>query len=399
MIQADAQGVLAGTFTVPAGVPAGAKQVSFVGAGGSRGDGTFVGQGEQVIETRQMLTQVVETRFDPLAQTFTLNGNTQIGGVDLWVMAKGASPLVVQIRETTTGFPNQVVLAEARMQPADIVTTGYTRFAFPVPVALRGGAEYALVLLCNDADTAVSIAELGKWDAGNGRWVTSQPYQVGVLLSSSNASTWTAHQDRDLAFRLLACNFTETTHTFALGSVAVANATDLMLLALAETPAADTRVEYQLGLPGGETIKVADGQPVQLQAAITGNVSVSATLTGTAQASPLLLPGSQLVHGTVSSTADYVGRAVPAGSNVRVKVIVDALLPAGAGLSMKVSGIDQGDTFVDVPFISSSPLDDGYQELSYELTGVNESMVRVKLIATGATAARPHVRNLRALVL
>lgn len=65
--------------------------------------------------------------------------------------------------------------------------------------------------VCNStADTAIKVAELGKYDAVNSRWVTSQSYQVGILLSSSNASTWTLHQNLDLTFRLLAAKFTES---------------------------------------------------------------------------------------------------------------------------------------------------------------------------------------------
>ena len=52
-------------------------------------------------------------------------------------------------------------------------------------------------------------------------------YRIGVLLSSSNASTWTAHQDRDLKFRLLACRFTENTRTVPLGNITVTDSTDL----------------------------------------------------------------------------------------------------------------------------------------------------------------------------
>lgn len=59
---------------------------------------------------------------------------------------------------------------------------------------LQAKREYAVVVLCDDATTALYVAELGKQDPTRG-YVTSQPYQVGVLLSSSNASTWTAHQD------------------------------------------------------------------------------------------------------------------------------------------------------------------------------------------------------------
>ena len=91
--------------------------------------------------------------------------------------------------------------------------------------------------------------ELGGFDAHAQTWITSQPYQVGVLLSSSNASTWTAHQDKDLAFRLLEAEFTPGVQALELGAAEVAGATDLLLLALAETPSAATRVEYALSLP------------------------------------------------------------------------------------------------------------------------------------------------------
>lgn len=108
------------------------------------------------------------------------------------------------------------------------------------------------MVLCDDAETALSVAELGKFDATAQQWVVSQPYQVGVLLSSSNASTWTAHQDRDLTFRLLEASFSGASSQQELGSVSIAGATDLLLLSLSETPNADTRVEYDMALPAGK---------------------------------------------------------------------------------------------------------------------------------------------------
>ena len=402
-LNANSAGLLAGKFTIPASVPAGSKRVEFVGAGGSRGEAVFIGQGELQTDTRQQITRITTTLWwqntDPLAQTFTLNADTQVGGVDLWFVAKGASPVVVQIRETTAGVPNKTVLAETRLQPAAIALSGHTRIQFAAPVQLLSGAEYALVVLCDDADTALAIAELGKWDNTAGRWVTSQPYQVGVLLSSSNASTWTPHQDRDMAFRLLAASYTETAKTVALGNVAVNNATDLMLLALADSPTAAARVEYSLGLPDGSTVKVADGQPVRLPTAITGNVSVAANLLGTESASPVLFPGTQLVSGQVSETADYVSRAIPAGNNARVRVIFDALIPAGASVTVAASGVDAGDTFQAVAYQSSKAMGDGWMEMTHELASISEAMVKVKLTLGGNSAARPRVRNLRVIVL
>jgi hypothetical protein len=398
-LNANSAGQLTGQFTIPANVPAGAKRVEFVGAGGSRGEAVFIGQGDLQTDIRQQITRVTETRYDPLAQTFSLTSDTPVGGIDLWFTAKGSSTVVVQIRETSVGVPNKVVLAEARLQPAAIVTIGHTRFQFDAPVQLLADVEYALIVLCDDADTALAIAELGKWDNTAGRWVTSQPYQVGVLLSSSNASTWTAHQDKDMAFRLLAANYTEASRNLALGQVAVAAATDLMLLALADSPTAAARVEYSLGLPDGSSVKVADAQPVRLPSAVTGQVSVAAHLLGSQAASPVLFPGVQLVSGQVSETAEYISRAIPAGNASRVRVIFEALIPAGASVAVAASGVDAGDAWQAVAYKSATAMGDGWMEMAHELASISEAMVKVKLTLGGNSAARPRVRNLRVIVL
>lgn len=400
-LNANSAGLMAGKFTIPSGIPAGSKRVEFIGAGGSRGEAVFIGQGDLQTDIRQQITRITESRWqvDPLAQTFSLNADTPVGGIDLWFTAKGSSTVVVQIRETSAGVPTKTVLAEARLQPAAIVTIGHTRFQFDAPVQLLADVEYALVVLCDDADTALAIAELGKWDNTAGRWVTSQPYQVGVLLSSSNASTWTAHQDKDMTFRLLAANFTEASRNLALGQVAIANATDLMLLALADSPTAAARVEYSLGLPDGSTVKVADAQPVRLPAAVSGQVSVAANLLGNPVASPVLFPGVQLVSGQVSETADYISRAIPAGNASRVRVIFEAMIPAGASVAVMASGVDAGDVWQAVAYQSSTAMGDGWMEMSHELASISEAMVKVKLTLGGNSAARPRVRNLRVIVL
>lgn len=400
-IQANASGVVTGKFTIPANIPAGSKRVSFDGAGGSHGDAVFVGSGTITSDVRRNVTLQTTTFWwvDPIAQTFTVTETCQIGAIDLWFAAKGTSKVVVQIRETSNGFPTRTVLGESILLPAAINTTTHTRATFAAPVQLIANTEYAIVALCDDAVSELRVAELGKWDSANSRWVTSQPYQVGVLLSSSNASTWTAHQDRDLTFRLHRAVFTETNKTVVLGNVAVTGATDLMLLATEELPASVTRIEYTLGLPGGATVTVSNGQPVRLESAITGNVSVSAKLYGNASASPVLFPGTQLVVGTVGTTGDYVSRAIKGGSNIRVKVIFDGFIPAGSSVAVKYKGVDAGDTWTTVPFVASTPVDDGFYEITHEVTSVTEDMVQAKLVLTGTTAARPRVRNLRFMTI
>ncbi|MBJ7309222.1 hypothetical protein ACFOLJ_30980 [Rugamonas sp. CCM 8940] len=398
-IQANAQGVLSGRFQIPANVPAGTKSVEFTGAGGTRGAATFSGQGLRVTEVRQMVTRITSNYYDPLAQTFTLPQATALGGVKLWFTVKGTAPVMVQIRGVAAGVPNRVIYAEARIDAADIKTVGPTQIVFAAPAWIDANTEYALVVLTSDDKTQLAVAEVGMWDDNAQRRVTAQPYQVGVLLSSSNASSWTPHQDRDMTFELQKAVFSETVSTVSLGNVSVTNATDLLLLALAEAPTFESRVEYTLALPGGAKINVAEGQPVRLATPVSGDIGVSARLAGTAAVSPVLHPGTQLISGAVQTTADYVSVAFPAGANSRIRVIVDAALPSGAKLVVILPGAGADNKDVEVPFLSSRPLSLEKQELSYEVAGINKDSVKVKLVLSGSASARPELENLRAMAL
>lgn len=423
---ADSNGAFSGSFAIPAGVPSGTKRITITGSGGMTGSATFSGQGTLERQIWQRRTTIADTWTsapagnrvaenlvvvgpsgggggggggDPLAQTFTLVANTQVTGVALRFTAVPTTETRVQIRNTTAGFPNQNVLVEAVLKPVSITTGGLTNFLFSGPQMLQGGTEYAIVVLCDDATGAVAVAELGKFDATAQRWITSQPYTVGTLLSSSNASTWTAHQDRDLHFRLLRANFTETSHTIALGHATVTAATDLLLMAFADMPASQTNVSYSLTLPDATVVTVSDGQSVQLAAPITGNVQVSAHLAGTADFSPILSPGTQLVAGHIATTADYVTRAIPGGASVAIKLIYEALVPSGSTVVAQYKGIDGGDVWATIPVGATTPVDDGRVEFIHSISGINEASVHVRLVLTGTTAARPRVRDLRVIVL
>jgi len=399
-ITADGSGNLSGQFTIPANVRAGTKKVDFAGSEGSVGSAQYTGAATLTQEVvHRTLTVPQRTSIDPLAQTFSIPARAQIGGIDLWIEAKGTSPIEVQIRETEVGFPTSKVLARARLVPASITAGALNRFSFPWPVTLQANQEYALVVMCDDAVGSCGIAELGKVDLVSGAWVTSQPYSIGVLLSSSNASTWTPHQAADLTFKLLKCTFTSLSRTISLGQVAVVNATDLVVFAMTEMPDESTSIMFQLTLPDASVLTVAAMQPVKLTAGITGNVLISALLAGSADFSPILWPSTQLVHGVLATTGTYVTRAMLAGNPARVRVIYDGLLPAGSACLVEVKGIDGGDTYVTVPSIATQAMDNGFVEFTHELSSINEASVRVRLTLSGTAAARPYVRNFRMLVM
>ena len=402
MLTADKNGKVSGMFTIPASVPSGTKAVTFEGQGGARAEAQFVGLGTLVTDVLQQVTTRVTTwyQYDPLAQTFTVDEAMQIAGVDLFFTEKDG-PVTVQLRETSNGFPTRTILGTGRVEPEDIVVTGggHTRRLFDSPVAVVAGTEYAVAVLSDTPGNAVAIAELSEFDPILQQHVAQQPYQIGVLLSSSNASTWTAHQSKDLAFRLLRAHYETVEETVELGTVAVSGASDMLLTSLAEEPGAATRVEYRLTLPdsGKTMLTVAQGQPVRFAEPLTGDVAVTARLLGSEKLSPVLWPGAQLIHGAARQTADYVARAIVATGGTRVRLLFDAAIPSGASVTPSLSG-DSG-TYAAMDADGSTPLDDGYREYGYSASIVDVDTVRVKLTLTGTSLARPSVKNLRVMVI
>ena len=398
---ANASGLLTGSFQIPQAIPAGAKLVEFLGAGGSYGSATYVGRGQIVTEIRRRILTTVVNRWDPLAQTFTLPERRVIGSLELWFTAKGGSaPVIVQIRETQVGTPTTTVLTEGRLLAADIKTDGNaTRIALD-PVALEANREYAMVVLTDDANHAVAVAELGKYDPRTG-WVTAQPYQIGVLLSSSNGITWTAHQTQDLTFRLLGCRFSQASKTVSLGQYTVTNLSDVMALAGVERPAAGTDVQFLASDAQGRTYTLSEDQGLALSEKLSGNLAVSARLTGTEVSSPILYPGTQLVFGTLEAEGDYLSRAIPAAATFNLSVTFDALMPGTASVSVQAESGTPG-SFTDLVLDKGVEVGNGWVERTNKATGLvgvgADRTTRVKLALAGSPQYRPFVRRLRVIV-
>lgn len=403
-LTADTDGVLRGKFTIPADVPAGSKLVSFLGAGGSNGSAVFTGQGLVERQTMQELITLTQVRaprhVDPLAQTFMLDERAHCVGIELYVTEVGSTPIVVQIRETQVGFPTTTIVAESILKPADIAEGDWNRWEFVRPIELAGGAEYAIVVLCNDANGAIAVAELGSFDQSASRWVTNQPYNVGVLLSSSNASTWTAHQDRDMAFRLLTAGYTESERVIDLGSVSVTDATDLIVLSPSIQAGSQADSDVVLNLPNGDSISANDRQVVRVSPAITGDIGISARLRSDNGLSAVLLPGTRVVSGEVQTSADYVSRAIPAdATGVDVRILFDAYLPSGANATVWVSDADDEDWQQVSQTGSARPLGNSVFEYQYDYTNLQAAQMRVKLEIEGTPSARPQLANLRVSVI
>ncbi|EAM1616334.1 hypothetical protein EU642_22110 [Salmonella enterica] len=424
-------GVISGKFKIPKNTfRAGTKRVIFKGSAGGTAETTFTGQGSVVTNTMRNVHNIQQSYYDPLAQTFMLTVARQIVAVDLWVMVKGTTPLIVQLRETSVGFPTRTIIAEGRMDPSDpqYVTGAWTRIKFDTPFYASANIEYAVVVLANDATTEVAISSLGKPNAGpGGGYVTQQPYQVGVLLSSSNASTWTTHQDKDLTFQLVSRKYDGQPLPVTLGQITLApGTTDLLISALTQTPATGADADlvlYQFdpAYPGDVNqaktkLTVSDGQVVKFTQATSGDFTVIANLRCTEHASATIQPGSQIIQGIMSSTAEYITRNIPAwepnsakGTNVTVKVTLETIGGGSVAVDYAPSvGTGAGGAIVAADWKPltlgqvGSPLASGRKEYPYSaqiLAADVPQNIKLRVTLTGTAAERPQVFNLRASII
>ena len=179
---------------------------------------------ETILTTRTLQNQRVTTetgvRFqaDPLAQTFFIDDVANPSGifvssVEVYFRTKSSTiPVTMQIRTTANGYPLSVPtipFSEVTLDPESVTVSAdgsaVTKFTFNSPVHLVPG-EYAIVLIANTSEYNVFIAETGQTVLNGSRVVDKQPY-TGSLFVSQNARTWTADQNKDLAFKINRAEF------------------------------------------------------------------------------------------------------------------------------------------------------------------------------------------------
>ena len=304
-LTANAAGQVTGSFTIPANVPVGTKRVTFLGNQGSFGAARFVGSGTILTRNQRQIT-TIETRYwDPLAQTFRLDQGRHVTGIDFKFTAKGSTSnkVYLEIRETELGLPNATTLAEGVLQGSSITVGAWNKISLTRPVYLEPGVEYAMVLLTDDATHAVALAELGKYDSTAGQFVTSQPYTIGTLLKSSNASTWTPVQEADLAFRMYGATFTSTSRTVTLGQLRSGTVTI--------TRSGSTATATMTGghpFTTGQKVVISGATQTEYNGAFTITSTGSTTFTFTVTGTPAT-PATGTIYAMVGDTTDLVALA------------------------------------------------------------------------------------------
>lgn len=371
-LSANSQGRVTGSFTIPANVLAGTKRVSFTGNQGNTGNGVFIGAGQLQTQNRQLITAVnvfrqVNTVFrwpdtprvdqnftlfrDPLAQTFTLEEGRHVTSVDVKfrVIGNVNNPVYIQIRETDVGLPTQTVLADGVIGMNGVSTTNWTNCALRRPVYLQPGVEYAIVFLTDDANHSLALAQLGRTDPDNGP-VTSQPFTIGVLLKSSNASTWTPVQEADLTFRLKGARFTSNTRTVNLGQIRQAAVSSITRSGTTATATATGH-----GFTTGQKVVISGAAQGDYNGAFTVTVTGPNTFTYTVSGSPVT-PATGTISAVIGDTSDIITLAAVEQVNNSTNVEFVYTRPDGGTIRGRSDSRIQLTEEVNVPLTLSAQL-------------------------------------------
>lgn len=305
-LTANAAGQITGSITIPANVPVGTKRVTFTGNQGSFGAARFIGSGTIVTRNQRELTTIETRYFDPLAQTFRLDEARHVTACSFKFTARGniGNKVFLEIRETELGLPNSTTVAEGVIQGSAIQTTGWTKINLTRPVLLDAGVEYAMVLLTDDAVHAVALAQLGRLDTASGAFVTSQPYTIGTLLKSSNASTWTPVQDADLTFRIYGALFSATSRTVNLGTIRGAAVSSITRSSTTATVITTT----PHGFTSGQKVVVSGAGQTEYNGSFTITSTGPTTFTYTVSGSPAT-PATGTILLQAGDTTDLVALA------------------------------------------------------------------------------------------
>lgn len=418
-IRADASGTCTGKFTIPSGIRTGTREITLQNSE-NQAITTFTSQGINKVTTETITTtHVTFNLYDPIAQSFALQQAKVVTSIGAYFGSKSSTDnIIMQIRGLSDGgFPNQTVYAERMLTPADINVSAdasvETKIALDDPLMVNGGQSYCIVFITDSPDYTIWAGTMGKTLINDpSTTITHQPYVDGVLFDSSNAVSWTVHQETDLKFNVYTATFNPT-GTIQFQPMTGLDSNGVLLLASYLTPA-NTGCSWQVRILSsnqtGVSIDSIPWVPIsnyteQQPPYLVAQAQLQATFVANRYISPMLALDDLLFVNFVSETdGDYVTLTVDqtdAPYNT-LTLSYDVDTPAGTTVTPYYS-TDGGTTWVqitDTP--SSSVVSSEYNRLTFIHSAIASpstvTSLKIKLhLHAENRFARPRVRRLTVL--
>lgn len=417
-LKANTKGEAKGTFTVPANIRVGTREVVLKNEN-NMAVGSYTANGrKRVVEETILRTRVTVTATDPLAQSFQFDNDRIVSSVGLYFASKDDNKnCIVQIRNMVNGYPGTEIYGETVVTPSMITAsemgTVETKVSFRDPVMCNAGTQYCVVIETDSDVYSLFIAELGKPTLDSSTYVSRQPYLAGALFSSSNALTWTAHQTQDLKFRVYTAKFAEQ-GTIEFEPIKNLGADRVVLFSEYLTPA-NTGCTWEVRmLMQGEsgTLESKAYQPIGNYedtdlGSLASSIQLRATFKSSKYMSPLLaLDGISLIGFLTAQNGSYVSRNTvfpEATAYTTVKQVLEASIPNGCTVRPTFS-YDGGATWVDNASVvpSVEQVDENFSRYTY-VTQVPDGVVatnfRARIIMTSSNSfIRPRARKFMNIV-
>jgi hypothetical protein len=340
---------------------------------------TAIGR-KQVVE--QTFWQIPSWRLtDPLAQTFMLTEERFVTSVELYFGTKDpVADLTVQLRTVVNGYPSMTILSSVAINPAQVNISNdgskATRVRFPEPVLIQANTEYAIVLLTPSSQYRAYVARMSEKDLMSKKIVSRQPYDVGVLFSSSNGSAWTAHQDSDLKFKLYGAKFTNDAK-LQFNPVS-ANQVSQLVLSASQLIPRNAALLWQYSIDERNWYALDDLDVTWLTQP-TNKVHVRA-LFKTTGSSPVVQSSVSLIPMAYKKNGIYLSREISATAPfTKVTVYVELSTPSGTSQTVEYS-IDGGKSWATMGSATEqTPIDEEFTRLKFERTVASSIKLRIRI--------------------
>ncbi|MFP3390591.1 hypothetical protein [Brevibacillus sp. SIMBA_040] len=358
---------------------------------------SYVGVGrKQVIEST--FWEIPSWRlYDPLAQTFMLTEERYITGLDLFFGQKDPNAdVTVQIRGVANGYPSMTILSSTVLKSSAISVsangTVATRVKFPDPILLQANVEYAIVLLTPSSNYRAHVAKMGEKDLYTQKVVAKQPYDIGLLFSSSNASAWTAHQDMDLKFRLIGAKFVQSTYYLKFKKMSVDRAAQ-MVIAVSQIVPKNAEIQWQYS-PNNASWYALDDVSVTAFNQTANDIYVRAMFkskgsSAVVQAAVGAFPLAYKDRGT------YVSREITSATNfTTITAYVELNTPSGTNQIVEYS-LNGTDWIGFGSAVSSVQIDQDFMQLKFSanVSASGKARVRIRQLSSSRLIT-PRARNL-----
>lgn len=412
---ADENGRVEATFTVPERIRCGTVQVKLYGAETKDKVGTAAYTSNGILRTNTDVvtntTIVYRTNVykyvDPLAQTFEFTEDTMINSVGVYLSTIDEKyPVTIQIRGTENSYPSREVLAEKILYPKELKGSDdgsvETKVTFDNPVYCKAMTQYAITILSESPTASMLIQDLGKVDLLTKQIVFKNPYIQGLMFSSSNALTWTAHQTKNIKFNIYAKSYEEKAEVY-FNTISGVNYDSIGLIGGTSVPLGCS-IEWEYSTDGGKNwLPIVINDTFELNS-IVENITIKAILKSTGKISPTIAIDSLLLVGSKNkSNSNYISRNVTTDEKFTdVKIVVDVNAPSGTGVVFYYATDISGTEWKKLKQEESPKVKEvgGYIEYTYtakETTPAQNLRIKAALTTNNSTI-KPRVKNLKCIM-